>query len=71
MSKKNIKLRLQWAREHAAWSIEDWKKVIWSDETKILLFGSDGIVRSWRKSGERFKMDCLKPTLKHGGGMIF
>jgi len=26
-----------------------WKDVIWSDETKIYLFGSDGNTRLWRK----------------------
>lgn len=68
LSKKNIKLRLKWAREKVGWSAAQWKKVIWSDETKIMLFGSDGIIRCWRKKGERLKMNCLRPTVKHGGG---
>lgn len=70
LSNKNIKLRLKWAKKHATWSIEDWKNVIWSDETKIQLFGSDGITRAWRKPGERMKKECLQPTVKHGGGKI-
>lgn len=28
-------LRLQWARNHQNWVLEDWKTVIWSDETMI------------------------------------
>jgi hypothetical protein len=30
---------------HLYWTAEDWKQVIWSDETKINHLGSDG--RKW------------------------
>ncbi len=36
-----------------------WNHVLWSDETKINLFGSDGVKRLWRKSGEEYKDKCL------------
>lgn len=70
LSAKNVKKRLKWAEEHITWTIDDWKKVIWSDETKIMLFGSDGITRKWRRTGESLKNKCLKPTVKHGGGKL-
>ena len=35
--------RLSWALEHRNWTMDDWKRVIWSDETKINRFNSDGI----------------------------
>lgn len=63
-------MRLQWAREKVNWTVDQWKNIIWSDETKINFFGSDGIIRSWRKPGERLKAKCLRPTVKHGGGML-
>lgn len=70
LSAKNIKKRLKWARDHITWTVDDWRKVIWSDETKIMLFGSDGITRKWRRTGESLKTQCLKPTVKHGGGEL-
>lgn len=70
ISKKNQKARYAWAKEKVNWTVDDWKKIIWSDETKILLFGSDGITRVWRKAGERYNAKCLKPTVKHGGGNV-
>ena len=70
ISEKNKRKRLQWAREKVGWSLEDWKKVLFSDETKILLFGSDGIVRVWRKPKEGLKKKFLRPTIKHGGGKL-
>ncbi len=44
--------------------------VLWSDETKINLFGSDGVKRVWRQPGEEYKDKCVLPTVKHGGGSV-
>ena len=35
---------LKFAHYHENWTVEDWKRVLWSDETKIDLIGSDGKV---------------------------
>ena len=35
LSPKNIEERLEWAQEHKDWTPEQWKKVIWSDETLL------------------------------------
>jgi transposase len=43
--------RLKFARYHANWTVEDWKRVLWSDETKINRIGSDGRVYTWKKKG--------------------
>ena len=41
------KKRLQFAREHKDWTLEQWKKVMWSDESRFTLFQSDvWLVRS-------------------------
>ncbi|KAG0755859.1 hypothetical protein G6F22_020473 [Rhizopus arrhizus] len=41
LSEVNRRKRLDWALDHVDWTIEDWKRVIWSDETKVNRFGSD------------------------------
>jgi hypothetical protein len=33
---------LEWAMERRNWTMEDWKSIVWSDETKINRLGSDG-----------------------------
>jgi len=33
------------------WTVEDWKNVAWSDESRFLLRHSDGRVRIWCKNG--------------------
>ncbi len=47
-----------------------WNHVLWSDETKINLFGADGVKRVWRQPGEEYKDKCVLPTVKHGGGSV-
>ena len=43
---------LKFAQTHANWTVEDWKRVFWSDETKINRIGSDGKVYTWKPRGE-------------------
>ena len=38
-------------------------KILWSDETKIELFGLNAKIHAWRKP-------ITIPTVKHGGGRI-
>ena len=68
LSAKNRKLRLQFAQAHQNWTIEDWKKVAWSDESRFLLRHSDGRVRIWRKQLESMDPSCLVSTVQAGGG---
>ena len=47
-----------------------WNHVMWSDETKINLFGSDGVKHVWWQPGKEYKDKCVLPTVKHGGGSV-
>ncbi len=76
LSSKNRKLRLKFAQVHQNWTIEDWKNVAWSDESRFLLRYSDGRVRIWRKEHESMDPSCLVSTVQvqwwcNGGGGIF
>ncbi|GBM90767.1 hypothetical protein AVEN_188989-1 [Araneus ventricosus] len=45
LNKRYRQLRLQWAREHRDWTMDDWKTVAWSDESRFLIHHVDGRVR--------------------------
>ncbi len=70
LSAKNRKRRLQFAQAHQNWTIEDWKNVAWSDESRFLLRHSDGRVRICRKEHERVDPSCLVSTVQAGGGVM-
>ena len=44
--------RLDYAIAHQDWTVEDWKRVIFSDETKANRLGSDGRKWAWKLPGE-------------------
>jgi hypothetical protein len=48
--------------------VEDWKKVIFSDETKVNRLGSDGRQWAWKRPGEGLSPRLVQPTVKFGGG---
>jgi len=60
-------MRLEWAKKYKNWTVEQWSKVLWSDESPFPLFyGRRRYVR--RGVGERLRDDCLNKTVKFGGG---
>ncbi len=64
------KARKQFAEDKQIKDVEYWNHVLWSDETKINLFGSDGVKGVWQQPDEDYKYKCVLPTVKHGGGSV-
>ncbi|KAL0191024.1 hypothetical protein M9458_013722, partial [Cirrhinus mrigala] len=56
--------------EHLNDSEENWVKILWSDETKIKLFGINSSRRVWRRRNAAYDPKNSIPTIKHGGGNI-
>ena len=63
----HIQARLKFAREHLDDPEEDWENGIWSDETKIELFGRNATSHVWRRKNAALHPKNTKPTVKHGG----
>ena len=70
LSPKHRKARLAFAHKYGNWTVEDWKCVIWSDETKVNRFGSDGHRYMWKRPGDPLRDKEVDPTVKFGGGHI-
>ncbi len=68
LSAKNRRRRIQFTQAHQNWTIEDWKNVAWSDESRFLLRHSDCRVRIWCKEHESMDPSCLVSTFQAGGG---
>ncbi|GFY23373.1 transposable element Tc1 transposase [Trichonephila clavipes] len=70
ISLQNQKERLEFAKTHKMKTDNFWKKVIFSDESKFKIFGSDGHRTVWRKPNTALDPKNLHPTVKHGSGSV-
>ncbi|KAG2456023.1 TCB1 transposase, partial [Polypterus senegalus] len=65
LSKRHMAARLEFAKRHLKDSQTMRNKILWSDETKIELFGVNARRHIWRKPGT----NTIR-TVKHGGSSI-
>lgn len=66
VSETNRVKRLKWCRERRGWD-KQWDTIIWSDESRFLLFENDGQQWVWRRPHEKYDVECLVPTVKSNG----
>ncbi len=63
LSDKNSTRRIQFTQDHQNCTIEDWKNVAWSDESRFLRQHSDGRIRIWRKEHESMNPSCFVESM--------
>ena len=68
ISEINRQKWLAFAREYIQKPATFWHSVIFSDESKFNLFGSDGKRYVWRKRNTELETNHVRVTVKHGGG---
>ncbi len=64
LKKAHVQARLKFAND----SEENWVKVLWSDVTKIQLFGINSTRCVWRRRNSAYNSMNTIPTVNHGGG---
>ncbi|GFW26886.1 transposable element Tcb1 transposase [Trichonephila clavipes] len=70
ISERNRRKRLDFAKSHVNLSDEFWNTVIFSDESKFNIFGSDGRQYVWRTPNIELEKQHFTPTVKYGGGSV-
>jgi transposase len=65
------KARLEFCLRHQHWDLEDWKAVIWSDETAVVLGHRRGGYRVWRRPWERWNKSCIRERWKGYSEFMF
>lgn len=71
LSSKHVAKRISFAKAHLNWPKEKWRNLLWTDESKIVLFGGKGsrcFVR--RPPNSEYKPQFTSKTVKHGGHSI-
>ena len=64
LTAENKLARLKWCKDHADWTLEDWKNVIWSDETSVTMGSQRGRRRVWRLQSEAYLNHCVRRRWK-------
>ena len=66
----NINSLLEFARHQKNWTVRQWDTELWSDKSAFQLFcgAKQAIARRWVY--ERYSLQCIVPTIKHGGGSL-
>lgn len=62
--------RLRFAQDHRFWTTEQWGSVLFSDESRIGLYGADGRDRVYRRPGERYAQCTFTERVSYQGGSI-
>lgn len=62
--------RLAFAKKYRHWTEQDWKNVIWTDESSFELEKTSRQIRVWRKTHEAYASHCLAPTFKSGRSSV-
>ncbi|KAG1299865.1 hypothetical protein G6F64_012791 [Rhizopus arrhizus] len=66
----HMKKRLAWANAHKDWTKDDWRRMVFSDETKVNVWGSDGVKYYWKRVDDKLRFHHLDLTVKGGGGSV-
>ena len=71
LNKAQRRSRLEFCLRHKDWTLEDWKKVIWTDETSIVLGARRGSLRTWRRTNESFEKSVIRNRWKGYSEFMF
>ena len=63
----NKPLRVAWCQERLHWTYEEWKRVLWTDESSFSTAGFGH--RPWviRRPYEQYHADCIDGAFRQGG----
>ena len=70
LTEKRKMASYEWAKKYESWTVENWRQVIFSDETKIYRLDSDGKQWVWIKKGKPLRQHNFNFKYKGDGGHL-
>lgn len=71
LSEKAKADRVAFAKIYEHWTLEQWKDVVWSDETSVILGHRRGGLRVWRTVPEKHEPSCIRRRWKGFNEFMF
>ena len=68
LSTKHRKARVRWCEPYQHWTFQDWRKVIFSDESTFYVLKRKNQVKIWRTDDEWLLPDCIQQMSTGDGG---
>lgn len=69
-NERQKRARRQWAEAYRNWTDQQWRRVVFTDESCFELRHVDRRMRVRRLTGEAMRSDCIDETVAHGGGNV-
>lgn len=70
LDEKTRKARLSFAVDHVGWTLDQWKQILWSDET-WMTYGSRSRSYVTRYKDEAYANDCVRAKYQRPLGWMF
>ncbi|XKL64660.1 hypothetical protein PGB90_004746 [Kerria lacca] len=68
LSRQHKVARLNFERTYAMWTVTEWSRILFTDESRFSLQDPDGRVRVWRRRGERYNQQNFVQRSNFFGG---
>lgn len=70
LTQRHRTARLEWCRHHIRYPLRWWNNVMFTDESRFNISGSDGRLRVYRRQNERYAQCCVEERNRYGGGSV-
>ena len=70
VSNKNKAIRLLWCKKHQHLTVDQWRKWVFSDETRVNMWGSDGNSYYWSDNNSVLLPHQIEPHVQGDGGSV-
>ncbi|CAF2016844.1 unnamed protein product [Rotaria magnacalcarata] len=70
LSNKHRQQRVNWCTRYMHWTPEDWRKVIFSDESTFYVLKRKNQCKIWRLEKEKLLPECIQQTNTGDGGKV-
>jgi transposase len=62
--------RLEFALQYVDWGVNEWRSLLFTDESRFSPRSPDGRENVWRRPGQRYSQCCMSPRTGFNGGSI-